>query len=269
MDTEALVQYLTGEVLKQLKNFEAGHAQSPAAGRSGKVLAIFTGGTIGLDQAMTELRSIQAIAAEITVVLSKAAEQIVGTAKIQENLGGHVQIVTSQSAYPGKILREADVVLVPVLTQNTAAKVAYTLADTMPSTMIMQALMLGKPVIAAENAADPHDDWRVKGNMGLSSPGLTQALKSNLQKVAEYGVKVVKVNCLAEQTRQVIGIESAAQVEPAVVPAAPAKKAVLAASTIKEAARRGDKTLTVAAGTVVTPLALDVAREYQIEVVFR
>ena len=32
--------------------------------------------------------------------------------------------------------------------------------------LIMQGLMLGKPIVAAVNAADPRDSWRIKMNMG-------------------------------------------------------------------------------------------------------
>lgn len=272
MDTEALIQTITSEVLRQLKSAEAGQGQ-PGAARAGKVLAIFTGGTIGLDQALTELRSIQSFTSAITVVLSTAAEKIIGTAKIRETLGGHVTIVTAQSDYPGKLLREADVVLVPVLTQNTAAKVAQTLADSLASTLIMQALMLGKPVVAAQNAADPEDDWRIKGKMGYVSPGLLKALKNNLQKLAEYGVQVVQADSLAAVTRQHLQAEAVVQA-PAASPAvktgaAASKKAVLTAAAIQEAARSKAKTVTVATGTIVTPLALETAREHGVEVVFR
>ncbi|WP_425060125.1 Coenzyme A biosynthesis bifunctional protein CoaBC [Sporomusa carbonis] len=261
MDNEKLVELVTTEVLRQLKQLN-GTGQLQPGGARYKALAIFTGGTIGLDTGLEELSSIQALNTEITVVLSEAAEKIVGVNRIQEKLGSHINIVTTQSPYPGKFLREADIVLVPVLTQNTAAKLAYTLSDTMVSTLILQALMFGKPVIAAVNAADPQDSWRVQKNMAKSSPALREALQANLNKIETYGIQLTPVENLTTQAKKVMFRE----VKPRPVREITSKKQVLDAATVKSAVQSGAKTLTVTKGTLVTPLARDIARENNVEI---
>jgi len=264
MDRDELVQYITGEVMRQIRQAEA--ASKEKTGQHYTVLAVFTGGTIGLEPSLTQLQRIQELNTQITVVLSKAAEAIVGVKKIRERLGDQIGIVTAQDAYPGKLLRQADAVVVPVLTQNTAAKVAYTLSDSMVPTLILQALMLGKPVIAAENAADPQDDWRIKGGMAGSAPALMQALQANLQKIESYGVRLVQADRLAAEVEKVLGC--ATKVPPRDVTAIPAKKKVLDAAAIKSAALSGAKMFKVAQGTIITPLARDIARECNIELVY-
>lgn len=264
MDTDALVKLITGEVLKRLRQAQPLPGTPASVGKTHKVLAVFTGGTIGLEQALKELGKVQSLGSQITVVLSRAAEQIVGAARIREELGGNISIVTAESPYPGAVLREADLVMAPVLTQNTAAKLAHTFADSLPATLILQALMLGKPVIAAANAADPQDDRRAGIQMTNAAPALMQALRDNLQKVSGYGIKLVDVSCLAEMAGKIFCPVVKQEKAPAVF----VKKAVLDAAAVKSAAMSGVKTLTIEPGTLVTPLAMDVAGEYAVELIY-
>lgn len=261
MDNEQLVQLVTAEVMRQLGQVTLKNEEKITA-HCKQALAIFTGGTIGLDQSLVELQKMQAQDIEVSIVLSAAAEHIVGINRIKEHLGSNVTLVTTQSPYPGKLLREADIVLVPVLTQNTAAKLAYTLSDTLPSTLIMQALMLGKPVLAAMNAADPQDGWRIKGNMGKCSPALSAALRQNLKKIEGYGIELVQVHDLSAGSLKIMDrMANRSFVAPQ------GKKSVLDAAGIKIAASNGLKHITASKGVLVTPLAWDVAREYGIEIV--
>ena len=264
MDNEKLVELVTVEVLRRLKQMEAPVPVQPA-GLLHKALAIFTGGTIGLEASLEELKILQAIGTEITVVLSAAAEKIVGENWIREKLGSHVQVVTSQSPYPGAHLRLADIVLVPVLTQNTAAKLAHTLSDSMVPTLILQALMLGKPVIAAANAADPQDDWRVRKSMAKAAPALRAALEANLKKIETFGIELVPVASLAAAAKQILLREA----QPALpgVSEKPAGKQVLDADRVRRTAQNGIKSIRVAQGTLITPLARDIARECGIDIV--
>lgn len=262
MDNEKLVELVTAEVLRRLKQ-EQGKNPGQTACSLRQALVIFTGGSIGLETSLEELKMLQARGTELTVVLSPAAEMIVGENWIKEKLGKDIPIVTTQSPYPGKYLRLADIVLVPVLTQNTAAKLAHTLADTLVCTLIMQALMLGKPVIAAANAADPQDGWRLQKNMNQSPPALRAALENNLKKIAAYGILLTPVTNLAAAAQKVLTKESIANVLP--VAAATTKKQVIDAAFLRHAAQNGDQTVRVIRGSIITPLARDVARECNIE----
>ncbi|SMC34701.1 flavoprotein [Sporomusa malonica] len=265
MDNEKLVELVTAEVLRQL-NLRAGSVSMQPDGPHYKALAIFTGGTIGLETSLEELRALQAINTELTVVLSEAAEKIIGINWIKEKLGSHVQVVTTQSPYPGKYLRAADIVLVPVLTQNTAAKLAYTLSDTMVSTLIFQALMLGKPVIAAQNAADPEDGWRIQKSMEKASPALKAALRGNLNKLETYGIQLAPVASLAEKAKKVL----IPVIKPQAVqsPEKVSKRKVIDADTVRRAAQSGAAALSVPQGTIITPLARDIAKECNIEIIY-
>jgi hypothetical protein len=254
VDYEALVQTVTREVLRRLQDGQ------PVKPEGGQLLAVFTGGVIGLEQALAELKRLKTDGARFTVVLSQAAEQVIGVERIQTALGNDVEIVYSHSPYPGRQLQEAKGVLVPVLTRNTAAKLAVTLADTMVATLIFQALMLGKPVLAARDAADPQKVWRVGNPAAKAPPGLMNALEANLKKLESLGMRLLPVERLAgEAASLVLKEEQPTQHKPA------AKRGVLNAETIKAAAAQGNRKLWIAPGTLVTPLARDLAHEYGVE----
>lgn len=261
MDKKQLVQLVTAEVMRQLGQDFLAEPEETSRCRK-QALAVFTGGAIGLEQSLAELQQIQALNFELTIVLSVAAEEVVGVKRVQESLGSETRIVTQHSPYPGKFLREAEIVLVPVLTQNTAAKLAYTLSDTLATTLIMQALMLGKPVLAARNAADPQDSWRLKDNSNECFPGLFKALQENLHRVEGYGIQLVQVGDLAVSCKKIL--DGRAKIS---MNFPQAKKDVLDAAAVKAAADNGLKIISTAPGTIVTPLAWDIARDQEIEIV--
>lgn len=266
MDNEKLIELLVAEVLKRLQTV-SNQATIEQAAQQYRVLAVFTGGSIGLETGLEELKTLQAIGIDLTVVLSQAAETVIGENWIKEKLGNEIRVITSQSPYPGKYLRAADIVLVPVLTQNTAAKLAHTLADTMVSTVIMQALMLGKHVVAAANAADPRDGWRIQKNMGQAPSALCEALENNLKKLAAYGIELIPVNKLAAAAKKLL-VQEAKEAETSlpVNTEKVSKKQVLDAAFVREAAQGGRKIVRVAKETIITPLARDVARECKVDI---
>ncbi len=261
MDKEEMVQLVTQEIMRQLQHRPVADPEKSTQYQH-KALVIFTGGTIGFEQGLAEIKKLQNLCFEITVVLSAAAQEVLGIERIKEELGSHISIVTAQSPYPGKLLREADILIVPVLTQNTAAKLAYTLSDTMVSTLILQGLMMGKPVVAAANAADPLDGWRAQYSMGNASAGLVQALQENLKKLARYGMQLVPVETIGSVSQNVLNRQKTVAVNSLTT-----KKTVLDAAAIQAAAQNGSKRIAVSPGTIITPLAKDTARDCGVEIV--
>jgi hypothetical protein len=261
VDKQEMVQLVTQEIMRQLQNIpvtipeKSNHFQH-------KALVIFTGGTIGFEQGLAEIKKLQDLGFEVTVVLSVSAQDVLGIERIKEELGSHISIVTAQSSYPGKLLREADILIVPVLTQNTAAKLAHTLTDTMVSTLILQGLMMGKPIVAASNAADPLDSWRAQYSMGNASAGLVKALQENLKKLAGYGMQLVPVETIGSVSQKLLNQQKTVAVNPPTN-----KKTVLDAATIQAAAQNGSKSIAVSRGTIITPLAKDIARDCGVQIV--
>lgn len=260
MEHEAWIDLIAKEVIKRLQ-----HPEKPADAKQ-SVLALFTGGSIGLSQGLEQIKMLQAMQVAVTVVLSRPAEEIIGVEKIKECLGAAVPILTAADPYPKRLLQGVDAVVVPVLTQNTAAKVAATIADSLPSTLLMQGLMMGKPIIAAVNAADPKDKARTAVHMDHTSPALLTVLQDNLSKLERYGIELVAVEQLAVQCQRAI----TKKIEPVAVPTpAPAngRREIIDAAAVKAAVSQGLTTLQVPAKAIVTPLARDVARDTGITII--
>ena len=261
MEQEELIRKITEEVLQRLTQ----NSTQTAAESQGKIMAVITGGTIGLDDGLLQLQEMQRTGLEISVGLSPAAEKVVGKERVQKALGAATRIITSEMGFPGKELREAALLVVPVLTQNTAAKLAATIADGLAPTLIMQALLMGKPVIAAANAADPKDGWRIKAQMGKAAPALQQALQLNLKRLEEFGMTLVKAEELAG-----VSLERIGRVRPNAKKATEAgvgKKVVVDAAMIQGFAATGQRLLRLAPGALVTPLARDIARQEGVELI--
>lgn len=256
MQHRELVEIVTREVLRRLS------AGAPAAGLEAnrKVLALVCGGTIGLEQGLTALAKLSAYPADVAVVLSAAAEQVVGTRRVLEALGADTAVYTARQPCPARLLREADAVVIPVLTQNTAAKLARTIADTPVTSLTLEALMMGKPVIMAVNAADPLDSGRLAVGMGRGPVALTRVLQDNLRRLESYGVRLVDARLLAAEVGKCF--------RPASQPAAsPRKRVLIDAAAVKAAFAGGSHRLEVPPGGIVTPLAADAARELDVALV--
>lgn len=256
MDYEALVRSVTNEVLRRLEE----KSPSPPAGR---LLVIFTGGVIGLDEALAGLKRLQDEGVRFTVVLSQAAETVIGAARIQAVLGEDLQTVYSRFPYPGHQLREASGVLVPVLTHNTAAKLAATFSDTMVTTLILQALLLGKPVVAAQDASEPLNVRAQGWPAAKAPPGLINALTANHKKLETLGIRLVPALRLAEEGRKLLMMGTARETASG---QASARRSVLSAEAVKAAAR-GERKILLVPGTIVTPLARETAVEYGVDLV--
>lgn len=190
MDNNALIEKIVEEVLKKIN--------SPNEKR---ILALFCGGTIGAKEASKELKALSEAGYECQVVLSLAAEKVLGVEQLQGELG-HIPIYTEKNGLkPGELLRNTDILLVPVLTLNSAAKVASGIADNLVTTLIMQALLLGKPVIAAQNACDLDNPVRIKLGMNQGNQKYNRLFAQNLQTLRDYGINLVDAENLASVVR--------------------------------------------------------------------
>lgn len=190
MDTNALVDRIVEEVLKKLNSVN-----------KKRILALFSGGTIGSKEAFKELKSLSEAGYECQAVLSPAAEMVLGVERLQTELGQMPIFTEKNGLKPGELLKNTDTLLVPVLTLNSAAKVATGIADNLITTIIMQALLMGKPVIAAQNACDPDNPVRMKLGMNQGNQKYIRLFSQNLQTLRDYGINLVDAGSLAAAVR--------------------------------------------------------------------
>ncbi|MFW6001325.1 MAG: flavoprotein [Halanaerobium sp.] len=177
-----LISRIVKEVLKSL-NLE----QKTILNKK-KITAVFTGGKIDYQKSMDQLEKLDnKFEADWQLIFSKSAEEILDSKKIAAELGA--EIVDPKKAL--KNIKDRDLIIVPILTMNSAAKLASHFLDTDAVYYIFKSLILGVPVIAAKNAADLNGEgWQEFGLDKLPEPLLADNQK-HLSKLQSYGIKVI------------------------------------------------------------------------------
>jgi hypothetical protein len=90
-------------------------------------------------------------------------------------------------------LRDAELVLVPVVSRNTLSKVALGIADDLLTEGIAEALMLGKEVIAIRDDYDPLNRLQVSAGLSANS-AYNSMIAGYEQKLGEFGVKIINLS---------------------------------------------------------------------------
>ena len=153
-----------------------------------KITAVFTGGKIDYQKSIDQLKTLNIkYKPDWQLIFSENAEEILNSQKIASELGA--EIVDGRSALAS--IKERDLVIVPILTMNSAAKLAAHILDTDVTYFIFKSLILGTPVIAAKNAADLNGEgWQAMGLDNMMAPLLAENQK-HLAKLQSYGIKVI------------------------------------------------------------------------------
>ncbi len=153
-----------------------------------KITAVFTGGKIDYQKSINQLKNLDnKFEIDWQLIFSESAEEVLDCQNIAAELGA--QIVDAKSALTN--IKDRDLVIVPILTMNSAAKLASHFLDTDVIYYIFKSLILGLPVIAAKNAADLNGEgWQEFGLNKLPEPLLADN-QQHLAKLQSYGIKVI------------------------------------------------------------------------------
>ncbi len=254
MNLEKLTQIVEEEVKKALgielnTDREVGSQSIPSDKRN--IYALFTGGSAKLSEAINQIKLLIQNGYNVKVILSEAATRVIKIEKIREKIGiEDILCEPDPSIYSVDIVQSADAIVVPVLTRNSAAKVALGICDTLVTNIIMHALIAGKPVIAARNSADPEGQDCICIGTHKTPPTLIQIAKDYLKKLESYGVKLVDASEIAQYFIRSKDI----------------KRELVTYDTIKELSQ-DIKQIEVKRGSIITPLAKDLAKERNIEII--
>lgn len=235
-----------------------------------RVLMLFSGASTGYVVGMDTIRMLTQANHDLTVFMTASAMHVVGEENVLQ--AGAKEIITpNQWVNTPGLVRDTDLVLVPTLSMNTAARLALGLMDSLFSTLVLGALLADKPVIAICDGADPY------GNGGLifsdnfdGSPALRAKMVENLSTLIDYGVHLVDEERFVPQViRQMLADTS----QPPSRPTLPAvrisdngRSAILTESDLFS--YRPGTTVHIPAHTRLTPLAQDSAQKRNLTLVF-
>jgi hypothetical protein len=232
-----------------------------------RVLMLFSGASTGYVVGMDTIRMLTQANHDLTVFMTASAIHVVGEENVLK--AGAQEIITPKQWVntPG-LVRETDLLLVPTLSMNTAARLALGLMDSLFSTLVLGALLADKPIVAICDGADPY------GNGGLifsddfiGSPALRAKMVQNLSTLIDYGIHLVEEEGFMPQVIRLM------QAEALQAPSAPASPMVQVANgTILTESDLlcypSGTTLAIPSHTRLTPLAQDHAQKHKLTLIF-
>ena len=231
MELDKIIEYIVQEVVKKINSQNIIEEFSPKE----KILVTITGSTNNLEQIVLELRKISKNY-DLSLVFSEAASNI-----INENVFSEFHIIKDFSIKNyDEILSKNDIILLPLLTKNTVAKLVVGIRDNAVTNLVSKALLLEKRVIAA------YDSCIVNNEVPYA-----KLINSNVEKLKDYGLIFVQAKELADYMLNKKDLEINSLRE----------KNVITAKDLKDLY---DKKIIISKNTVVTTLAKERAKENQI-----
>jgi hypothetical protein len=260
VDIDKLIQLVETEVKKALtdqSDLEGKVNLSKVPSDKKRILALFTGGYTELKEAISQVERLIQESYVVDAVMSQSAVNVIGQEKIRGISGlGRLISEPDSSISSLKLVQESDALVVPILTRNSTVKVALGITDTLVTNIIMQALISGKPIIAARNSADPDPANCPCIATPDTPPALIKLAKDYLQKLESYGMKLVDVTEIADV---VIGRLSESK-------SGILEQKLITPDIIADL-HQGTKQITVAKGSIITPLARDFAKDRGIQII--
>lgn len=167
-----------------------------------KAAVLFSGALIGYADAVRSLQELKKDGWKLTVVMSKAAGEVLTEERIKNDIGPEAIYVEGAPINGRQIIDDNQFVLVPALTINTVAKVANCISDNLLTNMISRAMATGKPVVAAVDGCCP--DNAVRAKLGFKVTDAYKArMRSNLEALQSYGIHLTVASNLFDKVNKV------------------------------------------------------------------
>lgn len=178
MDFDKMVEYIVQEVLKKLENQETPVNRV----EKNRGLVVINGGTGNLDQVVLELKKISA-EYNLDIVFSEAGKQIAGEERFSQfNLVNNFDMKNCEP-----LLKKSDVILLPLLTKSSCAKIAVGIRDNAVTYLVSKALLAQKEIIAVYDSCIA-DNKTTYGSQ----------INFNIEKLKSYGIIFVKSSELSD-----------------------------------------------------------------------
>lgn len=237
MDLESLKKAVVDEVLRRLEELSGRDRR--------RALVVVTGALSDPAEVLSRIEAVGRAGFRVTVLLSKTA----GRAFPTDELAKLGSILADDDEPAPALVNEADLVVVPWLSLNTASKVANLSCDTPATSVLVLALLLGKPVIACADEFDPQNESNaITRDLASRSPELHQAIVRLREKLRAYGVRIALgrefSTALPQGTHDGRG-----------------KRRVVTREDVIKAINRGEP-LKLTPGTILTPLAKEVVESH-------
>lgn len=167
-----------------------------------KATVLFSGALIGYADAVKSLNELKRDGWKLTVVMSKAADEVLTKERIQNDIGPDAIYVEGAPVNGRQIVDDNQFVIIPSLTINTAAKVANCISDNLLTNMISRAMATGKPIVAAVDGCCPDNEVRAKIGFKVTEAYKVR-MRNNLEEIQSYGIHLTVAHNLCEKVNKV------------------------------------------------------------------
>ncbi len=223
-----------------------------------KVLTVFHAGVCRLDKTLEQIRFIGELSGKLGIYRGESARGLVSMDEIRKKSLVRCNLDKVNTVGLEKVLDVSDIVILPTFCFPTATKVTRLLCDDLESGIVLSALMKGKTVLAAEDGFSKPDI--------VMNSYLQNEIDKIIDKLKNFGV----VFCPTGKLNKVFQKLTAPKQEIRSVMPGQKKNIALKLITAKEINRAVEKKqdkIRLALNGIVTPLALDLAKEYTIEII--
>lgn len=238
----------------------AGRMGGPS--RNESLIVVFTGATVGLVEGVRQVRSLLLDGFQVKLVFSGAAGHLFAE-MVQKQLNDFPNVGLISPENWLSPLKEAQAVAVPLLSLNTASKLSLLIADDLVSNILLHALLMGKPLVMAQEGVDPDGKGRRALGFDKGNAALKDAMRQRLRSLQDFGCILTSVGNVANSVRSVAqhdGMGQNGQYPISARPSMDISGQVATAGHVLSAHRiRADLNLGPAGR--VTPLARDLARQ--------
>jgi hypothetical protein len=267
---ELLIAEIVKQVISKLR----------ARTASQRVLTLFSGASTGFVAGMEAIKLMTAQGHQVTVVFTPSAVNII-TEEHARKAGATEIVLPNQWVDAPSLAQNNDLVLIPTLSMNTAARLALGLMDNLITTLVMGALLAGKPVLAIRDGADPYGSaGQVFGATAGVATNLKDKMAHNLELLTTFGVQLVNErDFLATVEARLIGFnfevknsltsrhQPAHTPTPVLIPAQSGGTPFITQNDLLPLLP--GSSITVPPGARFTPLANDTAKRLRLNVVTR
>lgn len=257
MTNKELIRSILNDITFKVSTDEEGKKKSSLNENRENILILFTGSKNDLKIISKNLKKVRERGYSVSLCFSKSAEMILDTKEI-------VRIVDAKNIYFEEnknqytdIASSIDLAIVPILTQNTLAKVSVGIQDNLVSMLLWQLLWSGKRVLVNPSSAVNKHDIQCK------SKEMVNLIKSYIEKIKDYGAEII----YDHDYLRYIDRDYNSKNEYFKNNEDRSKKDIITQKSILNLLGKTNR-LEVAKGSIITDLAKDTAKEKGIEIIY-
>ena len=189
---ESIIDYIVEKVVEKIIN------------RSKRGLILFTGATIGYSQSIESINKLKRDGWEFDVVMSKSAQEVITVDLVKKAIGISNIITNEDGSVIKELLQRNNVIVIPTLTINSAAKIANCISDTLVTNIVSKALISGKPIVASVNGCCPDNKERREIYGDNLSDFHKKRLSNNLEILRSYNIKLSSSEKLYKNVNKIL-----------------------------------------------------------------